>query len=65
MLFVTEHPNINDNLYTHENSFENFQLEPAELSLFIGDNGTGKSSVFYVLKKIQNLINGTGKVSAL
>jgi len=53
-------------IYIHNfRCFENFQLEPAKLSLFIGDNGTGKSSVFHVLKKVQSLINGTGKVSAL
>ena len=53
-------------IYIHNfRCFENFQLEPAKLSLFIGDNGTGKSSVFHVLKKIQSLINGAGKVSAL
>jgi len=53
-------------IYIHNfRCFENFELELDKLNLFIGANGVGKSSIFYVLHKIQNLINGTKKVSSL
>jgi len=53
-------------IYIHNfRSFENFELELDKLNLFIGPNGAGKSSVFHVLHKIQQLINGSQKVSAV
>jgi predicted ATPase len=53
-------------IYIHNfRCFENFELEFDKLNLFIGGNGAGKSSVFHVLHKIQRLINGSEKVSAV
>ena len=40
----------------------NFELELDELSVFLGANGTGKSSVFDVLWKIQRLVYRGGRI---
>jgi len=53
-------------IYIHNfRCFENFELDIDRLNLFIGPNGTGKSSVFHVLQKIKCLVNGMDKVSSL
>jgi len=41
----------------------NFRLELQELTLLVGPNGTGKSSVLDVLFGLRQLLSGTGKVS--
>lgn len=43
----------------------NFELTLDALHLFLGPNGSGKTSVFDVLWKIQSLANGDGKVDQL
>ena len=40
----------------------NFELKLDELNVFLGSNGTGKSSVFDVLLKIQSLVYRGRKV---
>lgn len=40
----------------------NFELELDELNVFLGSNGTGKSSVFDVLQKVQSLVYRGRKV---
>jgi predicted ATPase len=53
-------------IYIHNfRCFENFELALEKLNLFIGANGTGKSSVFLILNKIQRLINRNEKVSSV
>ncbi|WP_228061118.1 MULTISPECIES: AAA family ATPase [unclassified Coleofasciculus] len=36
----------------------NFELDVNMINLFLGSNGTGKSTVFEVLQKIQAFVNG-------
>jgi len=43
-------------------SLVNFELSFESINLFIGDNGTGKSTVFDVLRRIQNFVLGFFKV---
>jgi len=43
----------------------NFELSVNGINLFLGPNGTGKSDVFDVLRKIQSFVNGEGKVNAI
>ena len=43
----------------------NFELTFDALHLFLGPNGSGKTSVFDVLWKIQSFANGDGKVDHL
>jgi ATPase subunit of ABC transporter with duplicated ATPase domains len=43
--------------------FVNFQLEFQELTLLVGANGSGKSSVLDLLSALRQLLSGTGKVS--
>lgn len=43
----------------------NFEASFSELNLLMGNNGAGKSTVFYVLKKIQDLIIEGKKIDAL
>jgi len=43
----------------------NFDVKPDNLSLFLGDNGSGKSTVFDVLSKLQTFIGGNGKVDQI
>ena len=40
----------------------NFELELEEANVFLGTNGTGKSSVFTVLRKIQDLVARGGRI---
>jgi AAA15 family ATPase/GTPase len=40
----------------------NFELKLDPINLFLGVNGSGKSSVFDVLGKLQLFINGRGSV---
>ncbi|MDY7016223.1 MAG: AAA family ATPase, partial [Cyanobacteriota bacterium] len=41
----------------------NFELEVDSINLFLGLNGSGKSSVFDVLRKIQAWTNGKGNIN--
>jgi predicted ATPase len=43
----------------------NFHLKFQELTLLVGPNGTGKSSVLDVLSALRQLLGGTGKVNDL
>ena len=43
--------------------FVNFQLEFQELTLLVGSNGSGKSSVLDLLSALRQLLSGKGKVS--
>lgn len=43
----------------------NFELSVDSIQLFLGSNGSGKSTVFEVLRKIQSFISGDGKVDAI
>jgi predicted ATPase len=45
--------------------FTNFELELKEISLFLGNNGSGKSSVFDVLYRLRRLIAGEANVGQL
>lgn len=36
--------------------FSNFQYEPGAIELFFGDNGTGKSSLFDIVRKLKQLV---------
>ncbi len=53
-------------IYIHNfRCLENFELDVGNINLFMGVNGSGKSSVFHVLRKIQKLVTGNGKVTSL
>jgi predicted ATPase len=41
----------------------NFELAVDSINLFLGDNGSGKSTVFDVLRKIQAFVRGDAKVN--
>lgn len=43
----------------------NFELELDAINLFLGSNGSGKSTVFAVLQKIQAFVSGDSKVEAI
>ncbi|NER97748.1 MAG: AAA family ATPase [Symploca sp. SIO1B1] len=43
----------------------NFELNVDSINLFLGANGTGKSTVFEVLQKLQAFIGGDGKVEKI
>ncbi len=43
----------------------NFELELDAINLFLGSNGSGKSTVFEVLQKIQAFVSGDSKVEAI
>jgi AAA15 family ATPase/GTPase len=43
----------------------NFELQVDAINLFLGSNGTGKSTVFEVLQKIQFLISGDSKIETI
>ena len=43
----------------------NFELDVDSINLFLGSNGTGKSTVFEVLQKIQAFVNGDSKVEEI
>ena len=43
----------------------NFELNADSINLFLGSNGTGKSSVFEVLQKIQLFISGDSNVETI
>ncbi|MEH2372830.1 AAA family ATPase [Nostoc sp.] len=43
----------------------NFEMNFDSINLFLGGNGTGKSSVFEVLRKIQLFISGDDKVEGI
>jgi predicted ATPase len=43
--------------------FVNFHLELQELTLLVGSNGSGKSSVLAVMFALRKLLSGTGKVN--
>ncbi len=43
----------------------NFELNFDSINLFLGGNGTGKSTVFEVLQKIQRFVSGDFKVEAI
>lgn len=43
----------------------NFELSVDGINLFLGPNGTGKSALFDVLRKIQSFVNGQGNVNAI
>jgi ABC-type lipoprotein export system ATPase subunit len=45
-------------------SFVNFELSPDRLSLLLGPNGTGKSSLFDVIQLLRDFISGTVSVQA-
>ena len=40
----------------------NFELEFDELNILLGANGTGRSSVFDVLQKVQSLVHRGGRI---
>ncbi|MDF5710119.1 MAG: AAA family ATPase [Nostoc sp. S4] len=40
----------------------NFEVNFDSINLFLGGNGTGKSTVFEVLRRIQTFVNGDRKV---
>lgn len=46
-------------------SLVNFEMQFDNISLFVGENGSGKSTVFQVLRKLQDFINGYHLVTAL
>lgn len=46
-------------------SLVNFELKLDSINLFLGPNGTGKTSVFEVLRKLQQFISGDRKVLPL
>jgi predicted ATPase len=43
----------------------NFELKLGRVSLLLGKNGTGKTSVFDALYRVQQFVSGDGKVLAL
>ena len=43
----------------------NFELNLDRVNLLLGDNGTGKSSVFEVLHRLQQFLGGNAKVLAV
>ncbi len=43
----------------------NFEFSPGPVSLMLGPNGTGKSSVFDLLGRIQQFLDGEGKMTEL
>lgn len=43
----------------------NFELSVDGINLFLGPNGTGKSALFDVLRKLQSFVSGEGKVNAI
>lgn len=43
----------------------NFELDVDAINLFLGYNGSGKSTVFEVLQKIQAFVSGDGKVEGI
>jgi predicted ATPase len=43
----------------------NFELDVDAINLFLGSNGTGKSTVFEVLQKIQAFVSGDSKVDKI
>jgi predicted ATPase len=43
----------------------NFELDFDAINLFLGSNGSGKSTVFEVLQKIQALVSGDSKVEGI
>ena len=43
----------------------NFELDFDAINLFLGSNGSGKSTVFAVLQKIQAFVSGDSKVAAI
>jgi AAA15 family ATPase/GTPase len=43
----------------------NFELNFDSINLFLGGNGSGKSTVFEVLRKIQTFINGDQKIESI
>lgn len=43
----------------------NFELNLDSINLFLGSNGSGKSTVFKVLQKIQEFVNGDSKVKEI
>jgi len=43
----------------------NFELSVDGINLFLGPNGTGKSALFDVLRKIKSFVSGEGKVNAI
>ena len=43
----------------------NFELSLDPINLFLGSNGSGKSTIFDVLRKIQTFIGGSDKVMGL
>lgn len=43
----------------------NFELDVDAINLFLGSNGTGKSTVFEVLQKIQSFVSGDSKVDKI
>lgn len=43
----------------------NFEIKFDRINLFLGDNGSGKTSVFYVLRQIQEFVTGDGKVDQI
>ncbi len=43
----------------------NFELNFDSINLFLGGNGSGKSTVFEVLRKLQSFILGDAKLEAI
>src|SRR4030067_3806848 len=43
----------------------NFELRLDRLNLLLGDNGTGKTTVFDVLRRIQQFVTASAKVSSV
>jgi ABC-type branched-subunit amino acid transport system ATPase component len=43
----------------------NFELDLDAINLFLGSNGSGKSTVFEVLQKIQAFVRGDSKVEGI
>ncbi|MFK0733081.1 MAG: AAA family ATPase [Gloeotrichia echinulata HAB0833] len=46
-------------------SLVNFELNIDSINLFLGGNGTGKSTVFEALRKIQSFVSGDAKVEGI
>ncbi len=45
--------------------FVDFEIELQSINLFLGDNGSGKSSIFAALKIIQKFINGNDRIEQI